>query len=85
MFISNWEDAAGLGEEQKETIEAGGYYTNVVLPGLRMLAYNSNYGWVHLFNILHTVNCYGIGNVHKVILFLNIQSSTLQDCLQSNL
>ena len=38
-----WTEAAGFGPEQNTTIHMSGYYTTLVRPGLRIVAYNSNY------------------------------------------
>ena len=42
-FAEEWEGVAGWGEEQKETMRAGGYYSMLVQPGLRLLSFNTNY------------------------------------------
>ena len=43
-FIKYWEDKADFGEEQKETLARNAYYSMLQRPGLRVLAYNTNYG-----------------------------------------
>ena len=42
-FAEGWTEIAGFSEEQQETMRAGGYYTTLALPGLRILSYNGNY------------------------------------------
>ena len=39
-----YQDLTNFTEDQIETFEEAGYYVMEVLPGLKVLSYNSNYG-----------------------------------------
>ena len=53
-FIETWGQLAGWTQEQIDTFRDAGYYTQVIRPGLRILAWNSNYGfgdnWYNILN-----------------------------------
>lgn len=44
VFLNAYTDLSNFTADQEETIRTAGYYTTLVKPGLRILAYNSNYG-----------------------------------------
>ena len=54
MFVQSWGPLAGWEEEQIPTFNDAGYYTQLIRPGLRILAWNSNYGfgdnWYNILN-----------------------------------
>ena len=41
-----WQELAGFGREQLETFQYAAYYTTLLQDGLRVISYNSNYGFV---------------------------------------
>ncbi len=47
-----WQSLANFGEEAKSTFELAGYYSTEVEPGLRVISYNSNYGFFENFYTL---------------------------------
>ena len=59
-FAEMWVDVAGFTEEQQDTMRAGGYYTIPLLPGLRLLSFNTNFWYFESMyriklNISHVV------------------------------
>ncbi|ELU09883.1 hypothetical protein CAPTEDRAFT_207669 [Capitella teleta] len=40
-FFANWEDLAFLNDANRETVEKGGFFETLAMPGLRILSYNS--------------------------------------------
>ena len=41
-----YQDLSGFGEEQMETFHDAAYYSVLARPGLRVMGWNSNYGWL---------------------------------------
>lgn len=39
-----YQSMANYSEEEARTFEHGGYHTRVLMPGLRLMVYNSEYG-----------------------------------------
>ncbi|ELT88291.1 hypothetical protein CAPTEDRAFT_206548 [Capitella teleta] len=53
-YAKMWQDAAGFGSEQLETINMGAFYSKLVKPGLRVVSYNSIYGATdNFYNLLN--------------------------------
>jgi sphingomyelin phosphodiesterase len=54
-FFEWWRDLADFDEDNEETVKYAGYYSRVVRDGLRLISYNSNFGytynWYNLLNV----------------------------------
>ena len=46
LFTDLWKDVAKFEEEQIETMLAAGYFSVEARPGLRIISYNGNYGYI---------------------------------------
>ena len=42
-FADLWTSVADFTEEQQETMRAGGFYAIQLLPGLKLISFNTNY------------------------------------------
>ena len=42
-FVDMWSNLANFTVASEESMKAGGYYTELIRPGLRILSFNTNY------------------------------------------
>ena len=44
-MITYWRTMSDFTQAEEATFRAGGYFTKLIRPGLRIVSYNSNYGY----------------------------------------
>ncbi|CAH1772935.1 unnamed protein product [Owenia fusiformis] len=78
MFTEWWRPLANFSDENVRTWQANGYYTTLIRPGLRILTFNSNYGY--------TMNFYNLLNVDtlELVQLKTFMNDTLQTARNNN-